>query len=203
MKNPRRTWPRPAVIDDTERATTTVRVPMRLLDKLLLVAVIALLLAVGTLTFFVYRQQLYIEGRGEYRDREAARMEAENAERTRRAACDLLDTFPEGLPALERARAKYDCGPGIPRALLTPEEQARISPPPPPPPAEPAPASEFRGGAVLTPPQTQPGPPPRPEGAPPRATPPEPTPEPPPAPAAPLIETVCDATGVCITITEE
>lgn len=157
-------------------------------------AVFLLLIALGLMAVYVYQQQLYIEGRGEFRDREAARIEAENLERTRRAACDLLDTFPAGLPALERARAKYDCGPGIPRALLTPEEQARITPPTTPP-ARPAAAPDLRGGVVLTPPSPQPGPPPRPDGAPPRATSPEP---PPPSPVGPLTGQVCDLTGICI-----
>ncbi len=91
-------------------------------------AVFLLAVGVGLMATFVYQQQQYIEGRGEYRDREQARAEAENVERTRAAMCDLLDTFPEGVPSLQRARDKYQCGPGIPIGLLTPEERARLGP---------------------------------------------------------------------------
>src|SRR5687767_14322802 len=81
-EKPRRSriaWSAPGT-PDLEKSSTT---PLRRFDKLLLLAVVALLLAVGTLTFFVYQQQLYIEGRGEYRDREAARIKLENAENLR------------------------------------------------------------------------------------------------------------------------
>lgn len=76
-------------------------------------------LSVGAV--YVYQQQQYVEGRGEYRDREAARLE----EQIRRSVCDLLDQLPEG-GLLERPRTKYGCGPGIPIDQLTPEEQARL-----------------------------------------------------------------------------
>lgn len=110
------------------------------------------------------RQQQYIEGRGEYRDREAARMKVDSEESLRRAMCDLLDQFPEG-GWLERPRMKYDCGPGIPIEALTPEEQERIKATTPPPQRlsesppelyelpEPPPLPE---GAVLPPPGQDP-----------------------------------------------
>jgi len=71
------------------------------------------------------QQQQYIEGRGEFRDREADRMEAEAQERLRIGICDLLDQLPEG-GLLDRPRAKYGCGPGIPLEELTPGEQAEV-----------------------------------------------------------------------------
>lgn len=50
----------------------------------------------------------------------------------RNSWCTALDTFPEGGASLDRLRARYHCGPGMPMASLTPEEQeewARIRPP--------------------------------------------------------------------------
>lgn len=50
----------------------------------------------------------------------------------RNSWCTALDTFPEGGASLDRLRARYKCGPGMPLASLTPEEQeewARIRPP--------------------------------------------------------------------------
>lgn len=91
------------------------------LGLIMLTAAVALLLvAVGFLFVGLYQAREYIEGRGEYRDREAARMESETVENDRRLACDLLDTLPEGLRTLDRARAKYECGPGIPADQLEP-----------------------------------------------------------------------------------
>lgn len=161
----------------------------------LVLAVFLLLVALGLMAVFVYQQQLYIEGRGEYRDREAARIETETSERLRRAMCDLLDTFPEDAPALERAREKYQCGPGIPLDLLPPEEQARIQSsrpvPPPPPPA-------LREGA--SPNRQAPGSepiPPRPEPAPAAPTT-SPAPEPPPVDPGAVTTRVCQALDICI-----
>ena len=187
----RTAWRAPTVVVPERRSR------LRRLDRLLLVAVVALLLAVATLTFFVYQQQQYVEGRGEYRDRESARLKAELTEAIRQGQCDLLDTFPEGLPSLERAREKYDCGPGIPLSLLTPEEQARIQPPaaspdrPDPldeadrsrerqPVAPPAPADGASPG----------GPAPTQEPAPPR-------PEPAPVDLAPATELLCTVPLLC------
>lgn len=50
----------------------------------------------------------YVQGRGEFRDREADRLE----ERIRRGLCDLLDQLP-AYPDLDRPRQKYGCGPGL------------------------------------------------------------------------------------------
>ena len=50
----------------------------------------------------------------------------------RNSWCTALDTFPEGGASLDRLRDRYHCGPGMPLASLTPEEQeelARIRPP--------------------------------------------------------------------------
>lgn len=147
----RTAWPGPLSIAGVgEGHTHDLPKALRTRYRLMMLAVVALLLAVGTLTFFVYQQQQYIQGRGEYRDREAARMEAENEERLRRGICDLLDQLPEG-GLLERPRTKYGCGPGIPFDSLTPEEQRRIgggsapqTPPPPMPLRVPSPTNQFR-----------------------------------------------------------
>jgi hypothetical protein len=192
-------WPDEMPPECSEPAYRLPRSTRRILTALVL-AVVALLLAVGTLTVFVYRQQQYVEGRGEYRDAESARMEAESQERIRRAMCDLLDTLPEG-GLLDRPRAKYGCGPGLPIDQLTPQERenlqrrdASLEPEPEPEPqSAPAPARAFEDGAPVSP--AQPTTPP----APPRPTPtPEPTPTtPPPVDPQPLTELVCDVTGVC------
>ena len=84
-------------------------------------AVFLLLIAVGFLTVYVYQQQQYIEGRGQFRDRENDRTN----QRINDAICDLLDQLPEG-GLLERPRHKYGCGPGIPLDQLTPSEQAQV-----------------------------------------------------------------------------
>lgn len=75
----------------------------------LIVVQFLLIVAVGLISVYVYQQQQFIQGRGEYRDAEAVRLE----ERIRRSTCDLLDQFPEG-GLLERPRNKYGCGPGMP-----------------------------------------------------------------------------------------
>lgn len=136
----RMAWPQPATSDADYAAMYRHK---RRVHLLLGIAVLVLALAVATLTFFVYQQQLYIEGRGEYRDAEARRVETESKERIRRAMCDLLDTLPEG-GLLDLPRAKYGCGPGIAIDDLPPEirqelaeREARIQRPAP----EPAPTS--------------------------------------------------------------
>lgn len=75
---------------------------------------------------------------------------AERGEQRDRQYCDLLDTLPEG-GLLDRPRAVYDCGPGIPFDSLTPEEQRRITggtaspvPPPPAPLRIPSDSNQFR-----------------------------------------------------------
>lgn len=90
----------------------------------LVLAVFLCLVGMGLMTTFVYQQQQFIDGKGAQRDRENVRLREE----IRQAQCDLLDTFPEGVPSLERAREKYECGPGLPMSLLTPDEQAHYKP---------------------------------------------------------------------------
>ena len=153
---------------------------------LLLVSTLSVIYAVRVEQRLITLEE-YVQGRGEYRDREAARMEAENTERTRRAACDLLDTFPEGLPALERARNKYDCGPGIPLSLLAPEERARLEPEPPVSPSGEALPPTSSQGAQPTPP----GPKAEPSTPAPASTP-EPLPD------VGVTVPVCEALNVCI-----
>lgn len=57
----------------------------------------------------------YVQGRGEYRDREQARLE----EQMRADWCRVLDMLPEGQ-FLDVLRAEKDCGPGIPRPTPVP-----------------------------------------------------------------------------------
>lgn len=84
-----------------------------------------LLVAVGFLTVYVYQADQYVQGRGAFRDAEAARAEAKSEERIRRAMCDLLDTLPEG-GLLENPRGKYGCGPGMPLSELPPEQAEQL-----------------------------------------------------------------------------
>lgn len=93
---------------------------------LLVVAQMLTLAGLGLAAAFIYQQQQYIEGRGEYRDREAERMEEQWQERFRRGQCDMLDNLPEGA-VLDRLRDRYDCGPGLPRAELSPEERQELA----------------------------------------------------------------------------
>jgi hypothetical protein len=92
----------------------------------LTVAVFLCLVGIGLMAGAVYQANQYVQGRGEFRDREAARMESETTEKIRKAMCDLLDTLPEG-GLLERPRDKYDCGPGIPIDELSPEERQQVA----------------------------------------------------------------------------
>jgi hypothetical protein len=55
----------------------------------------------------------YVEGRGEYRDREADALEGRMEESVRQGLCDLLDQFPGPSRFLDGPRAKYGCGPGV------------------------------------------------------------------------------------------
>ena len=122
----RTAWPGPLSVAGVG-AGHTHELPSALRQRyrLLLLAVVALLLAVGTLTYFVYQQQQYIQGRGEQRDRENERLQ----EQIRRSTCDLLDQLPEG-GLLDRPRQKYGCGPVYPLSDLPPELQERYAPPP-------------------------------------------------------------------------
>lgn len=96
----------------------------------LAVLVLVQTVAIVVLAFYVVDFQAYVSGRGEYRDREAARQE----ERMRRGLCDLLDTLPVS-PLLDEARRKYGCGPGVPRDELPPEVQQQLQDDDTPPPA--------------------------------------------------------------------
>ena len=146
----RTAWPGPLSVAGVGAGHTHELPPaLRQRYRLLLLAVVALLLAVGTLTYFVYQQQQYIEGRGAARDRENERTN----QRINDAICDLLDQLPEG-GLLERPRAKYGCGPGYPLSEVPPELQGRYAPRPAP--AEPTVPSgalptDRMGGAVTDP----------------------------------------------------
>lgn len=59
---------------------------------------------------------------GTYRDQQVDQIREE----VRRGHCELLDTFPEDVQSLERAREQNHCGPGIPIGMLTPEERAEF-----------------------------------------------------------------------------
>lgn len=94
----------------------------------LILAQLLTLVGLGFSVAYDYQQQQYIEGRGEYRDQENARMQEEWQERYRSGQCEMLDEFPAEVPSLDRLRAKYGCGPGMPMNLLPPEEQAQYAP---------------------------------------------------------------------------
>lgn len=149
-------------------------------------AVFLALTGVGLLATYVYQQQQYIEGRGVQRDAEQARLQ----ERLRQAQCDLLDQLPAG-GLLERPRAKYHCGPGIPLSDLTPQEQAEVD--------GAAPASTPRPTAAQPTPRPVPGSAPVPDTPHGTSTAP-PTRQPSPPPPQPLTSLVCDLAGVCLTI---
>lgn len=182
-------------------ASHTHRLPkaVRLAFIGLVAAVFLVLIGLGLMAVQVYKANQYVQGRGEFRDAEAARMEAESSERIRQAMCDLLDQLPEG-GLLERPRAKYDCGPGIPVAELTPDEQAQlngrarpqVAPSTPPPPA--SPDASPMGGAVTEPPRAPAAQPPGPA---------EPTPVQPPPDSGPVVDgnpvtaLVCGLASIC------
>lgn len=94
---------------------------------LVLVAVCIIGLLVAIVLSFAYAQQVngrlsrleqYVQGRGDYRDQEQKRLE----EKIRRSTCDLLDQLPAG-GLLERPRAKYHCGPGLPSTSPVPRSK--------------------------------------------------------------------------------
>lgn len=174
-------------------------------------AVFLALVGLGLMASAVYQADQYVQGRGEYRDRETARVERETRDRIRAAICDLLDQLPEG-GLLDRPRAKYGCGPGIPFEALTPEEQERItgargSPPPPlVRPDPPAPDRTRERQPIESPPsQSAPPPPPTPPSPEPSPTPqsaPQPAPAPessssPPTGLGPVIDLACELAGAC------
>lgn len=149
-------------------------------------AMFCLLVAVSLLSVYVYQQQQYVQGKGEQRDRENARLE----EQQRQGICDLLDQLPEG-GLLERPRTKYGCGPGIPLDELTPQEQEQVAgrnPAAVAPPVAPSPQPStppLGSGAVLDPPRPSENPPPQ-------------RPEPSPlVDLGPVADQVCDGLGVC------
>lgn len=151
----------------------------------------------------------YVQGRGEYRDREAERLEREAQERIRAGLCDLLDQLPVS-PLLDQPRAKYGCGPGAavaepavgpqapPAADRTPADLPVAGKPPTARPS--SPATTTAAGAAPTPVV------PPPAAATPTATP-APTPTPPAAPTSapprlldvePFTDPVCRLLGVCL-----
>ena len=171
------------------------------------IAAVGLTLAVGLVIvalvligLAVYQADQYVKGRGVYRDQENARTN----ERINRAMCDLLDQLPEG-GLLNRPRAKYGCGPGLPIDSLTPQEQAQLHSrtPAAPAPSQPQPLVPLPlpGGADpgvvppqpgTLPPRTGPGP-----GGP-TPTPPSPEPAAPTAsPLSPVTDLVCGLVDVC------
>jgi hypothetical protein len=97
--------------------------PVRLAIVGLATAVALVIIALSLVGLAVYQADQYVKGRGEYRDRENARLE----EQIRRAQCDLLDQLPEG-GLLELPREKYGCGPGIPLDQLPPAVRQQYTP---------------------------------------------------------------------------
>ena len=61
----------------------------------------------------IERLEDYVAGRGEYRDREAARLKEE----LRRNWCEVLDNLP-AAPSLDRLRTKFECEPAMAPANL-------------------------------------------------------------------------------------
>lgn len=173
--------------------------PLIIVLKALVAGILLLVLAVGVLAYFVLQQQAYMEGRGEYRDEEAARIE----EDTRLRFCRLLDTLPEG-GLLDRSRREFGCEPGngYPVDEIDPEQRRqqqdisgsnaapRRAAPQPSTPRETRERIEERHERV--PADVRPG-----DGA---GSPPEPpaTPEPEPSPLRVVTEPLCDALSVCL-----
>lgn len=71
----------------------------------LAIAVLMLLVAVSLMAIQVYQADQYVQGRGEFRDAEAARMER----LIDRVVCDILAEFPTGNERADRLRARYEC----------------------------------------------------------------------------------------------
>lgn len=71
----------------------------------LAVAVLLLLIAVGLMASAVYSANQYVQGRGEYRDAEADRLDR----RIDQVVCDILGEFPVGDERADRLRVRYDC----------------------------------------------------------------------------------------------
>jgi hypothetical protein len=64
-----------------------------------------LAIAIAVLAVYVGNLQDYVNGRGDYRDAEAARIEASIGQ----AVCDILREFPVGDARADRLRARYHC----------------------------------------------------------------------------------------------
>ena len=196
-------WPKagtaPEPLPDRRRPSPLLVALVGLVIALLVVSVLSVIYAIRVEQRLIALED-YVAGRGEFRDREAVELEERLRESFRRGICDTLDQLPEGGP-LDRPRTKYECGPGVPLALLTPEERARLSPeeraplvaPGPPVPELPPPLS---GGAVRTKPREEPPAPARPVSPLPGGA----QPSEPPGPLVdpgPVIDPLCDALPVC------
>ena len=170
----------------------------RLMAKLLIFAVIALMVTVGLLTFYVYQQQQYIEGKGEQRDREKAEMN----QRINDRFCELLALAPADSPQADYYREQLDCPqPGTPVDQLPPaiRQQYEASTPTVQPPAGvQRQTPELGSPAVVDPPRPTPNRP-GPTTTPAPPTTPAPTPEPPPlVDLGPITDRVCEGLGVCL-----
>lgn len=193
----RRAWPGPMSIAGVGKGHTH-DLPRTLLTilKALVGAVVALLLIVGLLTYYVLQMMGYVQGRGAYRDAEADRLN----ERINESICDLLDQLPEG-GLLDRPREKYGCGEGIPLSELPEDVRRRYqgvpSPDAAPAPATPTTEAPMGSAAIPNPPRPAPNPPPPSPAAPTTEPTPSPSPAPPADPLNSVVETVCDLLPIC------
>lgn len=123
----RRGWPGPMSVAGVKPGHTH-QLPGALLTilKALVLVVVVLAVMVSLLTYYVFQQQAYIEGRGHVRDAENERTN----QRINDALCDLLDQLPEG-GLLDRPRDRYGCGPGIPLSELPEDVRQRYTGQPP------------------------------------------------------------------------
>lgn len=85
---------------------------LRTIVALVIVCLVGLLVSVVLTLSYAQRTnaklqefQAFVEGRGEYRDRESHRLEA----LIDRVVCDILGEFPTGDPRADRLRERYDC----------------------------------------------------------------------------------------------
>lgn len=199
----RRAWPAPIsseVIDEQGTAHRLEVLEKRQRKSLTLI--VFLLLAVFTLSYFVWTQEQYILGKGEQRDRENAEME----ERIREGICKLLDGFPS-TPLLDLRRAEFGCGPGLPVDAFPPEVQQELNgrnQPRTAPPSESAQAATpppVGTPAVPNPPRAVEAPPPPREGPGAASEPEQPEPAPEPDPLLdlePATDPLCDALAICL-----
>jgi hypothetical protein len=162
----------------------------------------------GCLTYYVYLDHEYVQGRGQFRDAEAIRVQARTTEQIRQAMCDLLGGLPAG-PLLDPKRTEYDCGPGVPYDELPPEQQDQLqqfsneapestqAPMVRPLPSAPAEPSQ-EPPAPPTPATSTPVPSVAPTAGLPPVAPAAPTTAPPLVDLNPVTDAVCNALGVCI-----